>query len=213
MLLTLGERDSASREQDEKIFKWANIGGWALALAGKVPWGTGERDAGAHSLMSGCVAECRAKGGALATVRGGGSSDEGCLEGVVGEGGLRLFCLNFRGGVVLYLSGGPKRGCRPTTTSTTIRSSFSPSPRCLLPCPLAKDVMGLKLRVRVAGAAAAQSIEVPEVCTLAQLRKAVATKCYEGACEPSAVGNLIWQTSCSPRRYLVSPSTRTRGVV
>jgi hypothetical protein len=47
--------------------------------------------------------------------------------------------------------------------------------------------MGIKIRVRVAGEDGTQRIEVPEVCTLAQLRKAVSTKCMSDACEPTAV--------------------------
>lgn len=47
--------------------------------------------------------------------------------------------------------------------------------------------MGIKIRVRVAGEDGTRKLEVPEVCTLAQLRKAVATKCMGDSCAPSAV--------------------------
>ena len=46
--------------------------------------------------------------------------------------------------------------------------------------------MGVKLRVRVDGAS--HRIEVPEVCTLGQLRAAVASKVLADAWPASAVG-------------------------
>ena len=89
----------------------------------------------------------------------------------------------FRGGIYMLWV--------PSKQRQKEKKSSSISPTADFPHPPAQHAaMGLKLRVRVAGAAAAQTIEVPEVCTLAQLRKAVATKCFEGACEPSAVGDL-----------------------
>ena len=47
--------------------------------------------------------------------------------------------------------------------------------------------MGIKLRVRVAGVDGAQKLEVPEVCTLAQLRRAVASKLLDDAWTPEEV--------------------------
>ena len=47
--------------------------------------------------------------------------------------------------------------------------------------------MGIKLRVRVAGVDGAQKLEVPEVCTLAQLRRAVASKLLDDAWRPEEV--------------------------
>ena len=48
--------------------------------------------------------------------------------------------------------------------------------------------MGIKLRVRVVGGSGDTiRVEVPEVCTLAQLRSALATKVFEGNVEPANV--------------------------
>ena len=55
--------------------------------------------------------------------------------------------------------------------------------------------MGIKLRVRVVGGSGDTiRVEVPEVCTLAQLRSALATKVFEGNVEPANVAVTLNRT-------------------
>jgi len=54
--------------------------------------------------------------------------------------------------------------------------------------------MGIKLRVRIAGSGDTMRVEVPEVCTLSQLRAAVATKCFDGAVPPENVAVTLNRT-------------------
>ena len=54
--------------------------------------------------------------------------------------------------------------------------------------------MGIKLRVRIAGSGETMRVEVPEVCTLSQLRAAVATKCFDGAVPPENVAVTLNRT-------------------
>jgi|AntAceMinimDraft_12_1070368.scaffolds.fasta_scaffold32451_2 F-box protein 7 len=67
--------------------------------------------------------------------------------------------------------------------------------------------MGIKLRVRVVGADATQRLEVPELCTLAQLRQAVATKCCDPPCDAGAVAITLNRTDDVGAHGAVGEST------
>ena len=71
--------------------------------------------------------------------------------------------------------------------------------------------MGIKIRVRVAGEDGTQKLEVPEVCTLAQLRKAVATKCMGDVCAPSAVAVTLNRTDDVGAHGAVNESATLRA--
>ena len=61
--------------------------------------------------------------------------------------------------------------------------------------------MGIKLRVRIAGSGDTMRVEVPEVCTLSQLRAAVATKCFDGAVSPENVAVTLNRTDDVSRTF------------
>ena len=71
--------------------------------------------------------------------------------------------------------------------------------------------MGIKLRVRVAGEGGTQKLEVPEVCTLGQLRKAVATKCMGDSCAPSDVAVTLNRTDDVGAHGAVNESATLRA--
>ena len=94
--------------------------------------------------------------------------------------------------------------------ATTVRGAVAhsrPRPRARPPA----FAMGIKLRVRVAGVDGAQKLEVPEVCTLAQLRRAVASKLLDDAWAPEEGSVSSIASTTSARAGRASPPRSARA--